>query len=1079
MINKIVNLVFIAFLGLFSNAQNTDVWDFGAAQLDNSSFNNLLNENVINSWYDSSITPGSVGTSNTMPTSFSVGALSWTGAASDRLRTTNTNITRFDANVASVSSHQGRVYCNGNAAVSNGLPTTRYFSLLLNEDDEVTIIARGDTQGLLTFLNVNNPQDQTDTFVTTATSGSVTEVNFVAKTAGNYRFFDATAKASIYRVYRKDAVYTTVSGNINLSQAPGIPANYSLVFTNLAGKSWTAEINSGVYEVTIPVGYSYELSLVDANGYVISSGNAFSSLGVTTLTTNHDIAIANVSLFSVTGSISGLGANIQNLSLNFIPLASSETIFVPIPVIDFQNATYSVQLEANVSYTIEALGVNDFEISNNTISALPENSVFNISFTEKPKFPVSLNITGLNTTQLADLVLIFTNLNEENYQYSFSDLENIELRNGVYAISFSGMDVHPVQLGLVSNLNVNNNAVSKTLNFSPVNVWSFDDQSFSTTTQVVYKGMILSGQVSTVIASGHLTAKTGATIQVPVTHNNKVIVSYYYTANFSIEGGETITTNTNSTSIIENVSYVYNGTSDGFVTITVGGASSLTSYFTEIKVVPNIVYAPIITVGVDKNYQTINEALHAVSLMERPENERVVILIDSGNYEEMLVIDQPNVTLKNAAVNPNIDLIENGVQIADGAVRITSYYGHGYHYFSMGSNQKWNQDVLNVNLENGTYSHNNAGAGTTNGSFWNATVVVRANGFIAEGIIFENSFNQYISNKESQDVVVAWASGSPGVRPTSFGNVEVQNRIFVERAAAIAFPNNTDKAILNKCRVVGRQDTFFGGHGSRVVVYKGAVMGAVDFIFGGMNAVFYQTQLTMNTSDQSNDVSYITAAQQLSGRGYLMYECTVNSAIPSLETASVYRSKPGYFGRPWQATTSEVVFFNTTIETSNYPSFVDNSLILPLGWQSSLGGTSSGMYEYGTVELSGVNNIASRASWSTSLQMPLLNDQTEISTFNFTKGTDNWDPLPELIANDVMNHQDFYPTSLVHVYALNNQVFVENVTSKVHVQVFDLNGKKIRSFQTYENTSFTLQQGIWIVNVNSDKGTKSIKVISK
>jgi exo-poly-alpha-galacturonosidase len=267
--------------------------------------------------------------------------------------------------------------------------------------------------------------------------------------------------------------------------------------------------------------------------------------------------------------------------------------------------------------------------------------------------------------------------------------------------------------------------------------------------------------------------------------------------------------------------------------------------------------------------------------MERPENERVVILIDSGNYEEMLVIDQPNVTLKNAAVNPNIDLIENGVQIADGAVRITSYYGHGYHYFSMGSNQKWNQEVLNVNLENGTYSHNNAGAGTTNGSFWNATVVVRANGFIAEGIIFENSFNQYISNKESQDVVVAWASGSPGVRPTSFGNVEVQNRIFVERAAAIAFPNNTDKAILNKCRVVGRQDTFFGGHGSRVVVYKGAVMGAVDFIFGGMNAVFYQTQLTMNTSDQSNDVSYDSLFQMV--QSICLFHVSSDVVIPRQE----------------------------------------------------------------------------------------------------------------------------------------------------------------------------------------------------
>ena len=83
--------------------------------------------------------------------------------------------------------------------------------------------------------------------------------------------------------------------------------------------------------------------------------------------------------------------------------------------------------------------------------------------------------------------------------------------------------------------------------------------------------------------------------------------------------------------------------------------------------------------------------------------------------------------------------------------------------------------------------------GTTNNSYWNATVVVSSNGFEADDIIFENSYNQYISKKESEDKVVMWTSGSKGVRPTDFGNTAVQNRSFVERAAAISIANNVDK----------------------------------------------------------------------------------------------------------------------------------------------------------------------------------------------------------------------------------------------------------------------------------------------
>ncbi|MFN3754681.1 pectinesterase family protein [Flavobacterium sp.] len=1051
----------------------TDAWDFGATQLDVNNYNNLLNETIINAWYGA-VAPGSTGIN--FPTSFTAGALSWVGNSGDRLRTTNTNLTRFDANVASVTDYSGRVYCNGTPNLSGGVPTNRFMRMTLNEDDEVTIIARADAAGSLTFVNEGNPVLQTDLEPLTFASGATNQIKFVAKNAGSFKIYSADGKASFYRMLRKAAIYTNVSGSIDLSLAGGIPTNYAVVFTNEAGKSWTAQMNgNGTYNANLPIGYTYTISLVNANGFIITNGTTLDLTTVLTPTFTRDITILQVTLYQVSGSITGLGTNISNLSLNYF--ATPASVYSPTPIINTTNGTYTVQLEANVAYTITANGVNDYLLDSNTITIPTENTTADIVFTAKPVYNVTINTNGLNTVQESNLQLTFTNLNESGYVYNFSSISGITLRNGTYTVAASGLNNYPVELGLTSNLVVNSADVSKTLTFVPVTVWSFNDQAISTTTTAVYKGMLLNGQITTVTASGHLTAKTGSTIQVPVNPGEKVSVSYYYTANFSIEGGATITTATNSTSIVETVEYNYLGTTSGYVTITVGGLSTLTSYFTEIKIGGSIPYEPIITVGVDKDYQTINEALSAVSNMIRTNTERVTIMIDPGNYEEMLVINQANVTLKNASPTPNTNIINAGVDIAPGAVRITSYYGHGYNYFSMSSDQRWNEQVLNVNTANGYISYANVGAGTTNGSYWNATVVVGANGFEAEGIIFENSFNQYISLKESQDTVQAWSTGSPGARPTNYGNTSVQNRTFVERAAAIAIKNNIDKVILNKCRVVGRQDSFFGGTGARVAVYKGDYMGAVDYIFGGMDVVFYQSKLSMNTSDQSNDTAYITAAQQTSGRGYLMYECTITCAEPLVETASVYRSKPGYFGRPWQATTSEVVFYNTTIETSNYPGFVGNSLILPLGWQNSLGGTSSGMYEFGTIENSGVNNTPNRASWATALTSPVLNDGTAITTFNFTKGNDDWDPFPQLIANEALGN-DEHLVSTVKVFAYKNNVVVSNVQSKTEVKVYAINGSLIKSFETNSDANFNMTAGLWIVMVKSAEGQQSFKIIT-
>ncbi|QOW10445.1 hypothetical protein Q73A0000_08725 [Kaistella flava (ex Peng et al. 2021)] len=1036
--------------------QKTDVWDFGAKQLDVAFYNNKLTEAGINSWYTE--TPGS--TNIGMPASFVAGDLSWTGATNDRLRTSNTNLTRYDNNLGpgTAAGYTGRLYINAGAAVG------RFFTFTLNEDDEISIIANSDAAGLLNFVYVTNPTAQTNLVATTL---AAVEYKFVAKYAGNYKIFESVSKPSYYQIQRKAATYVTVNGNVNTTNTVSVPDNYSVLFTNKAGKTWTAPVTDGSYSVKLPANYSYDLSLVNANGYVITTGE---TLEATPATTTHNIVIDQVTLYKVSGTISGLGSssNINNLALVYTPDPAANTVFVPKPIIDKASGNYTVNLESNINYTISATGVNDDEILANTILISPQNTVSNIVFSAKPKYGVTINASDLNATQLGQLQLTFTNINEAGYLYNFTNINVISLRNGTYSVSYSGLDQYSLEMKPTSYLKINNASATKELKFNPITNWSFDDKVITASTPY-YKGLAFTGNIVNEITKGHIVCQTGSAISVPMNPGEKLVISYYYAANFSINGGSAVTTNSGSTSTIENKDYLYTGTSPGNVLINCAGLT----YIKNISKYKDVQYTPTISVGSGKDYPTINDALTAISRMVRTTTERVTVLIEPGNYEEMIVIKNANITLKNASSNPSIALANKGVNIDPNAVRITSYYGVGYNYFSQGTDNKWNENALAINKANGFTSYTNV-SGSTNGSYWNATVVVNAANFEAENIIFENSFNQYISQKESDDVLVM-VVGNKGQRPTLVGDVAVQNKSFVERAAAIAVANNIDKVFLKNCRVVGRQDSFYGGTGSRVAVYKGVMMGAVDYIFGPMTAVFYKTKFAMNTSDVSGDLSYLTAPQQTSGRGFLLYECIIGSAIPGIETASVYRSKPGFFGRPWAANTGEAVIYKATVETSDFPGQFDNSLISPPGWLNTLNGTSDRVYEYQTTELSGVNNSAKREPWSKVLITPFLTDGTEITPFNFTKGNDNWDPFNLEILGTTNN----YSKTTVNIFTSEKSVYISNVKANTDVKVYHMNGSLAKMFTTKSDTNFELPRGIYLVTVQAKDGIKSVKVLSK
>ena len=307
---------------------------------------------------------------------------------------------------------------------------------------------------------------------------------------------------------------------------------------------------------------------------------------------------------------------------------------------------------------------------------------------------------------------------------------------------------------------------------------------------------------------------------------------------------------------------------------------------------------------------SVNDALEQARAAYAASGEETTILIEPGNYEEELSIDVPGLRLINAAKSPGIGVRNGGVDIEQNAVRISWYYGHGYQYASMG-------DTFNF--------------GGKRARRWNASVLVTAPRFYAENIIFQNSFNLYVSAGEAQDTLVDisqakndWTANerpkrTMPERPKVVGNTDVQTRYYRERASALSFTSEAKGCVLKNCRVVGRQDAFYGDHGASVAVEGGVLAGAVDYIFGGLTLYVVGAELVAMVGDEKNDVCYISAGRaatpenlttlpeasrdsvpkdEIVEKGMLLVDCTVRHATTD-EIRNPGKA-PVYLGRPWR-----------------------------------------------------------------------------------------------------------------------------------------------------------------------------------
>lgn len=972
---------------------SVDVWDFGAEALNTALFNNKLTVENITAQYPEGTEAKAGITIPVAGFNFYDGALKFNTNEKDnnRLRTTNTAVPRYDEKslVGAVGADPylpDEVVVNAeNGEVTGGETYTGYIysnsgsqplvnlTMQLTVGDKVTFVSG--SNGNAEHYELKAPSGAIDSaeFLNAAKAEPLT---FFAKETGEYTYYGTNEKLVVARIYQEPGVKVTVTGNVDQSKATGLTGEYSVVFTGPGGVETKAPVKDGKYTIELNNylgGADYVVSLEGADGFIVAQGEEF-SLSETDRTGSHDIIVAAVDLVTVTGKVAGLGeADLANVKL--VITKPEDKIYQP-KIVPAADGSFTASFEKGVEYAVEALNVNDYELVKDKLTFTADKTE-NVIFVPKTTYTVTM-APDPATVDLSAATIIFTNVDEVDaaheggYVYTFTGADGIKLRDAQYVVEVKGAS--GIQK-LTPDLVVAGSDTECTVPFlvETPTLWDFSDATWSSQSGEIptYNGLVMSGvMVNKTYALGN----AGASIQIPVDGACTVTVSYCYKANGTV-GDVAFSTDSGSTGTIESASYKYTG-EKGTVELKYVDQS----YLTKIEVIKSTPYAETVTVGADKQYKTINEALAAVKTMERTAEQRVTILIDPGDYEEMLRIDVPNITLKNASATPSIELTNKGVDIDANAVRITSYYGHGYAYYSMESDCSYSAERLAVNKANGRLSFENPGTGTTSGSYWNATVRIMASGVRAEDIIFENSFNQYVSKKAAEDVIVKLAGAKEGAVPRAemkAGDTTVQHKEYVERAAALAINNGCKNIFFDNCRFVGRQDTLYGGVDSTVGFYKCKVMGGTDYIFGGMNAVFAKCDLIFNTNDetakgQKDDVGYITAPQQAKATdpGYLMYNCHVTSTTPGVDTASNFVSKPGLWGRPWNGNKSEAVFYATNVDATDPSYFTGDtakgtSMIQGIGWNSGLSSPSDLCGDYDTVEYyEGADTSAERISWA-------------------------------------------------------------------------------------------------------------------
>lgn len=283
-----------------------------------------------------------------------------------------------------------------------------------------------------------------------------------------------------------------VSGTIS-GRTTELETGTTIHFTDADGTVTEGEItkegDTYKYSAKLYAG-EYTVALSDTS-YTVSNGSpvTVANKAATKLdNVTADITVKGIQRVQVSGAITG--ASFDDLKLIFLCEKSGDKVEVRVNSAN----TWSAMLAVNSAYalTADATGIKDYTINMENITvaeqALTEQ---NIEFTEKTKHKITLqkSIEGLykDSLDLRDVKIIFSNKTDEGYETKRGIDEEVQLRDGSYAVSLeipvkikvannndpegNGIAEYPVSIEL-NDLNVSGEA-SYPLAFEERMVWDF------------------------------------------------------------------------------------------------------------------------------------------------------------------------------------------------------------------------------------------------------------------------------------------------------------------------------------------------------------------------------------------------------------------------------------------------------------------------------------------------------------------------------------------------------------------------------------------------------------------------------
>ncbi|KAI3793089.1 hypothetical protein L1987_35702 [Smallanthus sonchifolius] len=146
-----------------------------------------------------------------------------------------------------------------------------------------------------------------------------------------------------------------------------------------------------------------------------------------------------------------------------------------------------------------------------------------------------------------------------------------------------------------------------------------------------------------------------------------------------------------------------------------------------------------------------------------------------------------------------------------------------------------------------------------------------------------------------------------------------------EGGQAVAFLSGSDKSALYRCSFEGYQDTLFAYH-SKQLYKECKIMGTIDFIFGGAQAVFQDCSIYLRKPRPGGGLVVTANGRKYLNEsgGYSLQGCKITAAHDLKPVVGRY--KKAFLGRPWFPCGRAVYM----------QSFLDE-LVDPQGWLDSWG----------------------------------------------------------------------------------------------------------------------------------------------